>query len=79
MYRPRCFDPDANRFLQTPVKRFGFFALVSQSPFDKQFACGIFSHGNLLIARVEITTYNQHCSAPFLRASVVSATKFTRS
>ena len=29
-------------------------------------------HGDLLIARVKITTYNQHCSAPFFRALVVS-------
>ena len=28
-------------------------------------------HGNLLIARVKITSYNQHCSAPFFRALVV--------
>jgi hypothetical protein len=28
-------------------------------------------HGNLLVARLKITTYNQHRSAPFFRASVV--------
>jgi RHS repeat-associated protein len=31
-----------------------------------------------LIARVKITSYNLHCSAPFFRALVVSATKSTR-
>ena len=34
---------------------------------------------DMLIARVKIAAYNQHCSAPFFRALVVlSATKFTR-
>ncbi len=37
------------------------------------FSCGVIQHGNLLIARVKITSYNQHCSAPFLRALVSSA------
>ncbi len=36
-------------------------------------------HGDLLIARMKIAAYNQHCSAPFFRASVVCATKSTRS
>ena len=35
-------------------------------------------HGNLLVACVKITSYNYHCSAPFFRALVVSATKSTR-
>jgi hypothetical protein len=28
-------------------------------------------HRNLLVARVKITSYNHHCSAPFFRALVV--------
>jgi hypothetical protein len=48
-------------------------------PLEEHLA-GLFSgHGNLLIACIKITTYNDHRSAPFFRALVVSATKFTRS
>src|SRR6267142_3353704 len=51
--------------LQTAIKRVGLAALVIQSPLREQLA-GLFSgHGNLLIACVKITSYNQHCSAPF--------------
>src|SRR5882672_2253405 len=51
--------------LQTAIKRVGLAALVIQSPLREQLA-GLFpGHGNLLIACVKITSYNQHCSAPF--------------
>jgi hypothetical protein len=62
------FDAHNNRFvrtLQVPVKRVGLTALVIQSALDKQLA-GLFSgHGNLLIAGMKITSYNDHRSAPF--------------
>jgi hypothetical protein len=54
-------------------------AFVVQALFAKQLPCGLLAGGNLRIARVKITPYDQHRSAPFLRASVVSATKLTRS
>src|SRR5690348_16820448 len=64
---------------QTPVERVSFAAFVVQAALDKRLA-GLFSgHGNLLIACMKITSYNDHCSAPFLRALVVCATKSTRS
>src|SRR2546427_212883 len=65
---PRGFDAHKNRFvrtLQVPVERVGFAALVIQSPFEKQLSGSFPGHGNLLIACMEITSYNQHCSAPF--------------
>src|SRR5215470_12077336 len=62
---------------QTAVKRVGLAALVVQTPLGQFPGEGI-QHGDLLIARVKIAAYNQHWSAPFFRASVVSATKFTR-
>ena len=60
-----------SRALQAPVERMGLAALVIESPRDKQFG-GLFSgHGNLLIAGMRITSYNQHRSAPFFPALVV--------
>src|SRR5208282_3303583 len=62
------FDAHAHRFLrtlQTPVERVSFAAFVVQSALNKHLR-GFFSgHGNLLIACMKITSYNQHCSAPF--------------
>jgi hypothetical protein len=81
MNRAGRFDTYAYRFrrtLQAPVERLRLAAFVVQSALHQQF-CGFFSgHGNLLIACVKITSYNQHRSAPFFRALVVSATKPTR-
>jgi hypothetical protein len=48
----------------------GFSTFVVE-PSLHQFSRGFVHHGNLLIARVKITSYNQHCSAPFFRALVV--------
>src|SRR5690242_21676898 len=45
---------------------------MAPPPLD-QFARLVVQHRNLLIARVKITSYNQHRSAPFLRALVVLA------
>jgi hypothetical protein len=52
-------------------------ALLIQPSLD-QLPSGFIHHRNLLIARVKITAYNHHRSAPFFRALVVSATKSTR-
>jgi hypothetical protein len=57
------------------ASRRGLAALVVQMPLG-QFSCEGIPHSDLLIARVKITAYNP---ARFFRASVVSATKFTRS
>jgi hypothetical protein len=40
-------------------------ALVIQSPLEKQLGSSFPGHGNPLIACMKITSYNQHCSAPF--------------
>src|SRR5690242_9908180 len=57
--------------LQTPLERVSFAAGVVESPIEERLA-GLFSgHGNLLIACMKITSHNDHCSAPFFRASVV--------
>jgi hypothetical protein len=46
----------------------------------REFAGVGVQHGNLLVACMQITTYNHHRSAPFLRALVaLSASKSTRS
>src|SRR2546426_3756763 len=65
MNRTSGFDAYTNRLLQTAVERMSFAAFVVQSPLEKQLSRGFFRHGNLLIACVKITSYNQHCSAPF--------------
>ena len=68
MNRAGRFDAHAYRFwrtLQAPVERVRFAALVVQSPLDEQFGSLFSGHGNLLIACMEITSYNQHRSAPF--------------
>ncbi len=59
--RPSSFDTHADRFLQilqTPVERVSLTAFMVQSAFRKHL-CGFFpGHRNLLIARMEITSYN---------------------
>jgi hypothetical protein len=71
--RARSFDAHAHRFLRTlqaSVESVCFAALVVQAALAKHLA-GLFSgHGNLLIACMKITTYNDHRSAPFFRALV---------
>jgi len=70
----RGFDTHKNRFgrtLQTPVERVGLAAFVIQAPLEKRVRSTFPSHGDLLIACMKITSYNQHCSAPFFRALVV--------
>src|SRR6202163_1024509 len=75
--RTRRFDAHPHRSLQVPVERVRFPALVIQSPLH-QLPGSLIHHGNLLITCVKIAAYNLHCSAPFFRALVVSATKSTR-
>src|SRR6266478_1158289 len=65
MNGPGSFNPHAHWRLQTPVEGVGFTALVIQPPLEKQLAGLFLGHGDLLIACMKITTYNQHCSAPF--------------
>jgi hypothetical protein len=38
---------------------------------DSRHLTNLNHQGHLLVASVEITAYNQHCSAPFFRALVV--------
>ena len=56
--------------------------LMSREPSFSQLSGGLVHHGDLLIARVKITSYNEPAaagSAPFFRAMVVlSATRCTR-
>jgi hypothetical protein len=73
------FDSYTNRLLQTSVEHFDFSTFVIQPSLTEQLARLIVGHGNLLVARMKIATYNHHRSASFFRASVVCATKFTRS
>ena len=58
--------PDQRRRRATPALS-NFQFRISNFDFRNSSVLG---HGNLLIARVKITTYNQHCSAPFFRAPV---------
>src|SRR5260370_15982316 len=69
--RASGFDAHVHRFLQTAVERMSSAALVVQSPLEKQLTGLVVGHGNLLIACVKITTYNQHPSAPLFLALVV--------
>jgi hypothetical protein len=68
--RPGGFDPHAHRALQIAIERLGLSALVIQLSLG-QLPSGFIHHRNLLIARVKITSYNEHRSAPFFRALVV--------
>ena len=63
--------PDPSRTRKCGVKLLGFSVLMFQPALNDLTGCGI-QHRNLLEARMEITAYNQHRSAPFLRASVES-------
>ena len=80
MQRARGFDPHADWLRQTAIKRVGLTALVVQPALD-QLSGGFVHHGDLLIARVKITTYNEPAaagSAPFPSLGRLTATKFTR-
>jgi hypothetical protein len=72
MDRTSRFDAYPHRLRQSAVERLGFPVFVLQ-PSLQQFSRGIVHHGNLLIARVKITSYNEHRSAPFFRALVVDS------
>src|SRR5690242_8648750 len=77
MQRTGRFHTHANRFRQVAIELVRFSVLVFQTALD-ELACLVIQHRDLLIARVKITSYNLHCSAPLFRALVASATKFTR-
>jgi hypothetical protein len=47
-------------------KRLRLAAFMVQAPLDEQLGGFLSGHGNLLVACVKITSYNQHRSAPFL-------------
>ena len=61
------FHPDSRRTRKRGIKLLGFSVLMFQPALANLAGCGI-QHGNLLEARMEITTYNKHHSAAFLRA-----------
>src|SRR6516165_7306157 len=65
------FHPDSRRTWKAGIKLLGFFVLMFQPALENLTGCRI-QHGNLLEARMKITTYNEHRSAPFLRALVES-------
>ena len=71
----------ADRLRQTAIERVGLTALVVRPALD-QLSGGFVQHGDLLIARVKIATYNQPAaagSAPYLPSlGRLTATKFTR-
>src|SRR6185437_2879659 len=77
LQRTGRFHTHANRFRQVAIELVRFSVLVFQTALD-ELACLVIQHRDLLIARVKITSYNLHCSAPLFRALVASATKFTR-
>src|SRR5690348_17231805 len=77
MHRPGRFDAHANWFRQSTVESVGLAVLVLQTTLG-QLSRGVVDHGDLLVASMKITSYNQHCSAPSFRALVASATKLTR-
>ena len=63
------FYPDSGRTRKCGIKPLSFSVLVFQPALDDFAGCGI-QHRNLLEARMEIASYNEHRSAPFLRALV---------
>src|SRR6266852_2966052 len=73
------FDPHSHLTCKSGIKSSRLSTLVFQTPLH-QLSCVRVQHGNLLVACVQIATYNHHRSAPFLRALVaLSASKSTRS
>jgi hypothetical protein len=65
------FHPDSRRTWKAGIKLLGFSVLMFQPALEHLTGCRI-QHRNLLEARMKITTYNEHRSAPFLRALVES-------
>ena len=57
------------RIRKRRIRLLGFPCFVFQPTLDNLAGCRI-QHGNLLEARVKVTAYNQHPSAPFPRALV---------
>src|SRR6202521_4586571 len=75
----RGFDPPAPPPHQRAIKSPRLSVLVLQTALH-DFAGIAVQHRNLLVACMQITSYNHHRSAPFLRALVaLSASKSTRS
>src|SRR5215472_14259525 len=64
-----CLDPYTSGMGECCVKLLRHPILVFQAVFGDLAGRGV-QHGDLLEARVKITTYNIHRSAPFLRALV---------
>src|SRR6266851_4134971 len=73
------FDPHSHRTSQSGIKRPRLAVLVFQTTLQHLARLRV-DHRYLLVARMQITSYNHHRSAPFLRALVASAaSKSTRS
>jgi hypothetical protein len=66
---PSGFDSDSNRTLQAGVEPPRLSAFMFQTALHELAGLRIY-HRYLLLARVQIATYNHHRSAPFLRALV---------
>ena len=66
---PGGLDPHSNRALQAGIERPRLATLMFQTALH-ELACLRIHHRYLLVARVQIATYNHHRSAPFLRALV---------
>src|SRR5260370_385832 len=75
---PTGLYPYTHRPLQRGIKRSHLLYLFVTQRFLAQFSCLLIQHRNLLIARVKITSYNLHCSAPSSRALVAHHAKSTR-
>jgi hypothetical protein len=80
----RALDPYQGRLLQPGVKASGFAVFVLQ-PLLHHLACLRVQHRNLLEARMEITAYNDHRSAPpsvsswlFAKTSLLSLARSRR-
>jgi len=69
--RASGFDAHAHRSLQTAVERARLAALSDPNAARGAASRGFLGHGNLLIACVKITTYNQIARTPLFRALVV--------
>src|SRR5947208_14706110 len=75
---PTRFDPHSHGPLQPSVKGpHLLLSLVTQRPFQ-HLSRRLVPHDNPLIARMKITAYNLHRSAPSSRPSVAHQAKSTR-
>ena len=59
----------ARRISRWEFKKLGSFFRPDREAVER--GSLVFGYGDLLLASVKITAYNQHCSAPFFRAPVV--------